>query len=422
MKRARYDEDGELGSAQDQVLNPYGGRHTLTDGTHVEITAGTLFDALSEHVVKNGSPAPASLLAVKMKDYAFDEDDEIINDEKEPDVSMLLGCGELTLDFEGRKFHLTRQAFGQPSRQTGMRPMSLVLSHPERSTEVTESMKRLCRKALAEHESNKPGQITLYSFTAYWHKERVLVKRSLTSVILPADKMNQVVADVKRFLAPETQAWYMKHCIPYKRAFLLHGPPGCGKSSLVRAVASHFDCGVCMASLADKDLEDKDLRIAMSSLPKRSVVAFEDVDALFDHHREQSQGTRHVTFSGFLNALDGVSDPHGTIIFLTTNHKSRLDPALIRPGRCDVQVEITHATDEQIARCFERFYPEASEKDCEGFVAAVRVAKGGKRLSMSQLQEHFVQHRESTMAEASADIKLGEASSAEEARNGSFYG
>ena len=55
-----------------------------------------------------------------------------------------------------------------------------------------------------------------------------------------------------------------------------------------------------------QELEDKDLRMAMCSVPKRSVVAFEDVDALFDNHRDRGQGTCNVTFSGLLNALDGV--------------------------------------------------------------------------------------------------------------------
>ena len=52
-----------------------------------------------------------------------------------------------------------------------------------------------------------------------------------------------------------------------------------------------------------------------------------------------SATTRATT--GLLNALDGVADPRGTVIFLTTNHKNRLDPALIRAGRCDVQVELS---------------------------------------------------------------------------------
>ena len=47
------------------------------------------------------------------------------------------------------------------------------------------------------------------------------------------------------------------------------------------------------------------------------------------HTREPSRG---VTFSGLLNAIDGVAAQEGKILFVTTNHIERLDEALIRPG------------------------------------------------------------------------------------------
>ena len=108
--------------------------------------------------------------------------------------------------------------------------------------------------------------------------------------------------------------------------------------------------------------------------------------------------------------LDGVADPQGTIIFLTTNHKGRLDPALIRAGRCDVQVEVQYATDEQLKKALVHFYAAASEADAVRFAEHVR-AKCGAKVSMSQVQEHFVQHRTSAMEEAISDIRLGEQNS-----------
>ncbi len=42
-----------------------------------------------------------------------------------------------------------------------------------------------------------------------------------------------------------------------------------------------------------------------------------------------------LTFSGFLNAIDGVRSQEGRIIIMTTNYKEKLDPALLRPGRVD---------------------------------------------------------------------------------------
>ena len=71
---------------------------------------------------------------------------------------------------------------------------------------------------------------------------------------------------------------------------------------------------------------------------------------------DSRQGTG-VTFSGLLNAVDGVASQEGRLLFLTTNHIERLDPALIRPGRCDVHVKFDYATHDQIQRMFTAFFP-----------------------------------------------------------------
>ena len=67
-------------------------------------------------------------------------------------------------------------------------------------------------------------------------------------------------------------------------------------------------------------------------------------------------GGNHITFSGLLNALDGVYAQEGNLIFMTTNHKENLDPALIRPGRIDRQLEFKHTTRDQLQGMFEHFY------------------------------------------------------------------
>lgn len=164
-----------------------------------------------------------------------------------------------------------------------------------------------------------------------------------------------------------------------------------------------------MLSLADPDLKDNGLRSAIQHIPKRSVIVFEDVDAIFNHHREKQESSCLVTFSGLLNALDGVGEPCGTLFFLTTNHIDRLDKALIRPGRVDVQVKVDFATDEQVGRMLTRFYDAATDTERAAFVAAVRATDAGRRVTMAQLQEHFVQHRLSTLSAAINDVRLGTA-------------
>jgi len=64
-----------------------------------------------------------------------------------------------------------------------------------------------------------------------------------------------------------------------------------------------------------------------------------------------------------LNALDGVRSQEGRILMMTTNHREKLDPALLRPGRADVHVELNYASEKQMKGLFLKFFPtETTEK------------------------------------------------------------
>jgi mitochondrial chaperone BCS1 len=107
-----------------------------------------------------------------------------------------------------------------------------------------------------------------------------------------------------------------------------------------------------------------------------------------------------VTFSGFLNALDGVASGEERIIFMTTNHPERLDPALVRPGRVDFSVLVDDATPSQACRLFTQFYGENAAgdqinvnklaKELEGVVA--NGASRKLRISMAALQGIFIRY------------------------------
>ena len=70
-----------------------------------------------------------------------------------------------------------------------------------------------------------------------------------------------------------------------------------------------------------------------------------------------------LTFSGILNALDGITAAEGRLLYMTTNHKENLDPALIRPGRIDRQLEFKHTTRDQLQGMFEHFYSDFTTGD-----------------------------------------------------------
>ncbi|KAI3688880.1 hypothetical protein L2E82_46793 [Cichorium intybus] len=100
---------------------------------------------------------------------------------------------------------------------------------------------------------------------------------------------------------------------------------------------------------------NSDLRKLLVHTKNRSIIVIEDIDAcgVGLQNRETQNDSRNSNFyvekislSGLLNFVDGLWSSCGDerIIVFTTNHKERLDPALLRPGRMDVQVEMSYCT------------------------------------------------------------------------------
>ena len=189
-------------------------------------------------------------------------------------------------------------------------------------------------------------------------------KRPLESVILDKGIKERILSDVKDFLG--SARWYYDRGVPYRRGYLLHGPPGSGKSSFIRALAGELDYNIAMLNLSERGLTDDRLNHLLTIIPRRTLVLLEDADAAFGTRRTQTDddGYRgaNVTFSGLLNALDGVASSEERIVFLTTNYVDRLDSALVRPGRVDMAVRLGEATRWQMASMWDRFYGEFDEQ------------------------------------------------------------
>lgn len=182
-------------------------------------------------------------------------------------------------------------------------------------------------------------------------------KRPLGSVVLDEGVKERIVGDVQDFL--DRQQWYVDRGIPYRRGYLLYGPPGTGKSSFIQALAGELNYSVAMINLSEMGMTDDKLAYLLTKLPKRSILLLEDADAAFVNRRQRDAdgySGATVTFSGLLNALDGVAAGEERLAFLTTNHIDRLDPALKRPGRVDVVERIGEVTTYQAAQMWDRFY------------------------------------------------------------------
>ncbi|KAJ8540971.1 hypothetical protein K7X08_001787 [Anisodus acutangulus] len=176
-----------------------------------------------------------------------------------------------------------------------------------------------------------------YNRTDYW-----------SSVVLnhPAT-FKDLIEDLDMFVSRKD--YYRRIGKAWKRGYLLYGPPGTWKSSLVAAMANYLKFDVYDLDLREVQC-NSDLRRLLIGSANRSILVIEDIDCNVGlQNRENENDTTEddkITLSGLLNFIDGLWSSCGDerIIVFTTNHKDRLDPALLRPGRMDVHIEMSHCT------------------------------------------------------------------------------
>lgn len=238
-----------------------------------------------------------------------------------------------------------------------------------------------------------------------WDRQSLRPSRPISTVSLDQEQKVKIVTDINEYLHPASARWYAARGIPYRRGYLFHGPPGTGKTSLSFALAGIFGLDIYCISLMEVGLTESELNRLFSDLPRRCIVLLEDIDSAglrrpdepSDAEVQQTKDDSSdddltkirksdalpttsgktkaipgaavhglankslITLSGLLNAIDGVASHEGRVLIMTTNCPSKLDSALIRPGRVDLQVGFTLATRDQIRDIFQRMY----STDCD---------------------------------------------------------
>jgi hypothetical protein len=209
-------------------------------------------------------------------------------------------------------------------------------------------------------------KVRVFKFaTDYWRSVNGQKKRNVDTVFLDKKIKADILGHIDNFIAKEQ--WYVDNGLSYQTGILLYGVPGCGKTSLVKAIASKYKKPIYVLNASMLHYIDA----AILELPDNSLLLIEDIDSdVALHSREtpplEAAGKPTVStnksysftnISDVLNALDGIMSTHGRILIATTNHVEKLDAALLRNGRFDLKVEMGYADNFIVGEFFRRYYP-----------------------------------------------------------------
>lgn len=206
----------------------------------------------------------------------------------------------------------------------------------------------------------------------------------------------------------ENRGWYDSKGIPYTLGFLFHGPPGCGKTSSVKAVANEGRRHIINVQLSEIKTKSQlqhlffndEIHVYNGTNTEKYTIpvserlyVIEDIDAMGDAvlrrewkkpqplvskakkeedawlDREKEAEREVLDLAFLLNLLDGTLEANGRILIVTTNFPERIDRALIRPGRIDMIVHFKKCSIAVLREMTESFYdtnvsiPDVSDLD-----------------------------------------------------------
>lgn len=234
--------------------------------------------------------------------------------------------------------------------------------YPERLKEILKREVKLGHKKeistrdndillVSEHSGRRSGTIWVENF----------IPRNFDNVFMTDEIINSIKNGIDNFRSRSD--WYAEHALPYHYGIMLYGAPGMGKTSLAQAIATHMHSRLYVISGDEICWLPTILRENIhTNLCKNqyNIILIEDIDCglelstINSRDRNYGDGDKNdnkVGLASILNTLDGLGAPTNTIYIFTTNHIDKLDPALIRPGRIDLSLEIPSVNRE----IFEKF-------------------------------------------------------------------
>ena len=159
------------------------------------------------------------------------------------------------------------------------------------------------------------------------------------------DSARRSLEELKDYLACPDK--YARLGARMPKGVLLYGPPGTGKTLLARALAG--EAGVPFYAMSGSDFVEKYVGVGAARVRElfrksrkagRCVIFIDEIDAMGKRRDDAVSDERDQTLNALLSEMSGFESADGVVVVAATNRLEALDPALLRPGRFDRQIEV----------------------------------------------------------------------------------
>lgn len=176
-----------------------------------------------------------------------------------------------------------------------------------------------------------------------------VIPHSFNNIVLEKQTKNNIIKGLKNW--ENSFEWYEKHQLVHKIGVLLYGKPGTGKSMVAKAISTMFNNAPILTIDPNNIMQSIN---GIMRMRKRydgiMIVLIEDFDMFFKSREEienvtmniEQKKQKDINQNAIFQLLDGVYSTDNTIYIATTNYIDRIDSALIRHGRFDIQEELKY--------------------------------------------------------------------------------